>query len=90
VTDDKTGAKESFPASTHLRESYEAAVMVVSATTTRRQRHPWQDNPVKTEYWDYGRDLDIGGGHSAKEFLFRGNEFRHRLVPNLARAEFFA
>ena len=26
--------------------------------------------PEKLEYWDYWRDADIGGGKTAKEFLF--------------------
>ena len=25
---------------------------------------------MKIEYWDYWRDVDIGGGNTAKEFVF--------------------
>ena len=70
VTDDKTGAKETFSRINNLRDSYEAAVMVVAATTPDGKAVAGKTTPVKLEYWDYWRDVDLGGGHTAKEFIF--------------------
>ena len=68
--DDQTGATESFSRINDLRDSYEAAVLVVTATTPDGKAVPAKAAPAKIEYWDYWRDVDIGGGKSAKEFLF--------------------
>src|SRR5437588_1402845 len=70
VTDDKSGAEETFSRINDLRESYEAVVLVVSETTADGKAAPGKTTPVKLEYWDYWRDADIGGGKTAKEFLF--------------------
>jgi hypothetical protein len=80
VLKDATGileldADQSRPAATFsrindLRGSYEAAVMVVSETTGDGQAAPGKVTPVKVEYWDYWRDVDIGSGNTAKELLF--------------------
>jgi hypothetical protein len=70
MTDDKSGVTDKFSRINNLRTSYEAAVMVVSATTPDGKAMPGKTRPEKIEYWDYWRDVDIGGGHSAKEFLF--------------------
>ncbi len=70
VTDDKTGAEETFSRINNLRESYEAVVLVVSETTPDGKAAPGKSTPMKLEYWDYWRDADIGGGKTAKEFLF--------------------
>ena len=70
VTDDKSGAKETFSRINDLRESYEAAVLVVSETTPDGKASSAKTSPLKIEYWDYWRDVDIGGGNTAKEFLF--------------------
>lgn len=70
VTDDQSGARQSFSRINDLRESYQAAVLVVSATTPEGKASPGKAVPVKLEYWDYWRDADLGGGHRAKEFLF--------------------
>jgi len=51
-------------------ESYQAAVMIVSATTPDGKGAPGKVAPAKVEYWDYWRDADIGGGKTAKEFVF--------------------
>jgi hypothetical protein len=69
VTDDKTGAEETFTRINNLRESYEAVVLVVSGTTPDGKATQGKTTPVKLEYWDYWRDADIGGGKTAKEFL---------------------
>jgi hypothetical protein len=70
VTDDPSGAKESYARINDLRESYQAAVLVVTATTPDGKAAPGKLAPLKLEYWDYWRDVDLGGGNTAKEFLF--------------------
>lgn len=70
VTDDKSGAKETFSRINDLRESYQAAVLLVSATTPDGKGAPGKTSPVKVEYWDYWRDAGLGGGKTAKEFFF--------------------
>ncbi len=70
VTDDKSGAEETFSRINDLRVSYEAAVLVVSETTTDGKGATGKISPVKVEYWDYWRDADIGGGKTAKECVF--------------------
>jgi hypothetical protein len=70
MTDDKTGAEETFSRINDLRESYQAAVMVVAETTPDGKAATGKVSPVKVEYWDYWRDADIGGGKTAKEFVF--------------------
>lgn len=70
VVDDKSGAKDTFSRINGLRESYEAAVLAVAATTADGKAVPDKTSPTRIEYWDYWRDMDIGDGHVAKEFLF--------------------
>ena len=70
MTDDKSGAEETFSRINDLRESYQAAVLVVSETTADGKAATGKASPVKVEYWDYRRDADIGGGKTAKEFVF--------------------
>jgi hypothetical protein len=70
LSEDKSGPAPTFSRINDLRDSYEAAVMVVSETTTDGKAAPGKASPVKVEYWDYWRDADIGGGKTAKEFLF--------------------
>ena len=70
VTDDKSGAEATYSRINDLRESYQAAVLVVAETTPDGKGAPGKISPVKVEYWDYWRDADIGGGKTAKEFVF--------------------
>jgi hypothetical protein len=70
VTDDQTGAETTFARINDLRESYQAAVLVVSETTPDGKAATGKATPAKLEYWDYWRDADIGGGKTAKEFIF--------------------
>jgi hypothetical protein len=70
VTDDKTGAETTFARINDLRESYQAAVLVVSETTPDGKAATGKVAPAKIEYWDYWRDADTGGGKTAKEFIF--------------------
>jgi hypothetical protein len=70
VTDDKTGARETFSRINDMRDSYQAVVLVVSGTTTEGRGATGKTSPVKVEYWDYWRDADLGGGKTAKEFFF--------------------
>jgi hypothetical protein len=70
VKDDQTGATETFTRVNDLRESYEAALLVVTETTAEGKAPPAKVSTVKLEYWDYWRDAEIGDGKTAKEFLF--------------------
>jgi hypothetical protein len=70
MTDDKSGAEETFSRINDLRESYQAAVLVVSETTPDGKGATGKVSPAKIEYWDYWRDADIGGGKTAKGFVF--------------------
>jgi hypothetical protein len=70
VTDDQTGAETTFARINDLRESYQAAVLVVSETTPDGKATTGKVAPAKLEYWDYWRDADIGGSKTAKEFIF--------------------
>ncbi len=70
VSDDQSGAKETFTRINDLRESYQAAVLVIAETTPDGKATQGKSAPAKLEYWDYWRDADIGGGHTAKEFVF--------------------
>ena len=68
--DDKTGVTDTFLWINDLRDSWQAAVMVISETTPDGKAAPAKTTPLKTEYWDYWRDMDEGSGKTAKEFLF--------------------
>lgn len=70
VTEDKSGAEATFSRINGLRGSYQAAVLVVAATTPDGKGATGKVSPAKVEYWDYWRDADIGGGKTAKEFVF--------------------
>ena len=70
VADDKSGAETTYSRINDLRESYQAAVLVVSQTTPDGKASPGKVSPAKVEYWDYWRDADIGSGKTAKEFVF--------------------
>ena len=70
MTDDKSGAEETFSRINDLRESYQAVVLVVAETTPNGKAATGKASPVKVEYWDYWREADIGGGKTAKEFVF--------------------
>jgi hypothetical protein len=70
TTDDTTGRKDTFSRINDLRESYQAAVLVVTGTTDQGQAAAGQFTRAKIEYWDYWRDMDIGAGNTAKEFIF--------------------
>ena len=70
ISDDDSGEKFTFNRINNLRESYEAAVLVVGETTPDGKALINKSSPVKIEYWDYWRDADIGEGKTAKEFVF--------------------
>ncbi len=70
MTDDQSGVEETFSRINNLRESYQAAVLVVSETTPDGKAATGKAAPAKVEYWDYWRAADIGGGKTAKEFVF--------------------
>jgi len=68
VKDDQSGEIATFSRINDMRASYEAAVLVVTAMTTEGKAS--RTSPLKIEYWDYWRDIDLGGNKTAKEFLF--------------------
>ena len=70
ATDDATGVTDTFTRINDLRDPYEAAVLVVKETTSDGHAVPGTSSHVTFEYWDYWREIDIGGGHTAKEFIF--------------------
>jgi hypothetical protein len=70
VTEDQSGAEATFSRINDLRDSYQAAVMVVPETTLDGKAASGKVTPAKVEYWDYWRDADIGAGKSTKEFIF--------------------
>jgi hypothetical protein len=70
VTDDESGKKETFHRINDLKTSYEAVVLAISETTSEGKAASGKTKPVKLEYWDYWRDADLGGGKTAKEFIF--------------------
>jgi hypothetical protein len=70
ISDDDSGEKFTFNRINDLRESYQAAVLVVGETTPDGKALINKSSPVKIEYWDYWRDADIGGGKTVKEFVF--------------------
>jgi hypothetical protein len=67
---EKPGAAATFSRVNDLRDSYQAVVLVVTGTTDDGKAAPGKGTPLKVEYWDYWRDADIGGGNTAKEFIF--------------------
>ncbi len=70
TTDDKSGTSETFSRINDMRDSYEAALLVVSETTPDGKAASGKTTAVKLEYWDYWRDADLGGGKTAQEFVF--------------------
>ena len=68
ATDDNSGVATTFSRINDLRVSYETAILLVSQTTPEGRAA--KTAPLKLEYWDYWRDVDLGNGKSAKEFLF--------------------
>jgi hypothetical protein len=70
VKDDASGAVETFTRLNDLREPWEAAVLIVSATNADGKALPSSTGRAKLEYWDYWREVDPGGGQTTKEFLF--------------------
>ena len=70
TTDDVTGQKDTFSRINDLRDSYQAAVLVVTRTNDQGKAPPGQTDRAKIEYWDYWRAIDTGAGKTAKEFVF--------------------
>ena len=65
-----SGATDTFRRINDLKESYLAAVLVVAETTPEGRAVSAKASPVQMGTWDYWRDADLGGGASAKEFVF--------------------
>jgi hypothetical protein len=68
VTEDESNSTTTFSRINELRVPYEAAVLLVSQTTPEGKAA--KSSALKLEYWDFGRDMDLGNNRSAKEFLF--------------------
>jgi hypothetical protein len=69
VTDEASGAAEEFHRINEVRDSYEAAVLVISSTTADGKGSAGKAEAVKLEYWDYWRDVEVEGVNT-KEFIF--------------------
>ncbi len=67
ATDDESQTTHKFERINELRTPYEAAVLVVSATTPNGKAASGKTSALKLQYWDYWRDLSPGAG---KEFVF--------------------
>jgi hypothetical protein len=70
ITDDASGAVDTFKRINDLHDSYQAAVLRVGATTADGKATPGKVTPARIEYWDYWRDADLGSGKTGKEFVF--------------------
>jgi len=70
INDDESRETITFNRINDLRDSYQAAVLVIGETTPDGKAMVGKSTPVKIEYWDYWRDVDIGAGKTAKEFVF--------------------
>lgn len=71
ITDDDTGATERYQRINDVKDSYEAAVLLITGTTEDGKAQPGKAKPMKLEYWDYWRDAPIGDGPATKkEFVF--------------------
>lgn len=70
TTDDKTGNKESYSRINDVKYSYEANLLIITATTDDGKSPAGTAKNAKLEYWDYWRDMDIGSGKTAKQFIF--------------------
>jgi len=70
VTDDKTGEKETYTRINGLRDSYQAYLLIITATTDDGKALGGTTKSAKLEYWDYWRDADIGNGKTAPQFIF--------------------
>jgi hypothetical protein len=66
VTDNESQTAHTFHRINELRVPYEAAVLVISATTPNGKAASGKTSGLKFEYWDYWRELNP----NAKEFVF--------------------
>jgi hypothetical protein len=70
ITEDKTGEQETYKRINDLKDSYEAMILIITATTEDGKAPAGTTQSAKLEYWDYWRDAEIGGGKTAKQFVF--------------------
>ena len=70
LKDDVSGTVERFTRLNDLREPWEAMVLIVSATTAEGRAPRSGTVRAKLEYWDYWREVVLGEGQTATEFLF--------------------
>ena len=70
TNDEKSGTTDTFSRINEVKDSYEAAALVVAETTPDGKAAPGKTAAAKLEYWDYWREAEIGSGNRAKEFVF--------------------
>ncbi len=70
ITDNDTGAKETYSRINDVEGSYDVAGLTITATTPDGKAPPGTMKNSKFEYWDYWRDADIGGGRKSRQYLF--------------------
>ncbi len=70
INDEVTHSTEEYTRVNNVLDSYHAAVLVIGATTPDGKAANAKATSAKLEYWDYWRDADIGGGRTAKQFVF--------------------
>jgi hypothetical protein len=69
ITDDKTGERETYTRINDVKGSYEANLLIITATSEDGKAPAGSTKSAKLEYWDYWRDMEIGGGKAAKQFI---------------------
>lgn len=70
VRDNDSGTVETYSRINDLKDPYDAAVMVITGTTEGGKAPPGKVTSEKLEYWDYWREIEIGGGKTAKQYAF--------------------
>ena len=70
ITNDETSEPETYHRINDVQGAYEGAVLVISATTADGKAPAGTTKTGHFEYWDYWRDVPIGLGKTAKQFLF--------------------
>ncbi len=70
ISDNDTGEKEVFTRINDVVGAYEVATLIVPTTTEDGRAPAGTTKNGKFEYWDYWREVEIGGGKTTRQFLF--------------------
>ena len=70
INNDDADEHQSFTRINDVQGSYEGAFLVISSTTEEGKATAGTTKTGHFEYWDYWCDAPIGGGKTAKLFLF--------------------